>query len=198
MTVPLIVATGNPGKLREFQQFFAQLGHHPWDLQLKPSDLDIEETGNTFAENAVLKARGVALALGQWALADDSGLMVDALDGAPGVYSARYAPTPSECIDRLLSELAGKSDRGAEFICEIVLCKPDGSIAAQASGRSRGEILTHRQGKGGFGYDPVFYVPEFGMTFAEMPLDRKQEIGHRGKALERLKSQLTAADCLLL
>ena len=112
MTGPLVVATGNPGKLKEFQQFFAQLGDHPWALQLKPSELDIEETGTIFVDNAVLKARGVALALGQWALADDSGLAVDALEGAPGVHSARYAPTPSECIDRLLSELEGVSDRG--------------------------------------------------------------------------------------
>ncbi|MGK7909275.1 MAG: RdgB/HAM1 family non-canonical purine NTP pyrophosphatase [Synechococcus sp.] len=198
MTVPLIVATGNPGKLKEFQQFFEQLGDHPWELLLKPSDVEIEETGTTFAENAILKARGVAIATGQWALADDSGLSVDALNGAPGVYSARYAPTPSECIDRLLSELSGKEERGAEFVCEIVLCRPDGSIAAQASARCRGEILTHRQGTGGFGYDPVFFVPEANMTFAEMPTDRKRAIGHRGKALQRLKSQLIAANLPLL
>lgn len=190
LNTPLVVATGNPGKLREFQQFFNQLNQHSWDLQLKPSELDIEETGTTFAENALIKARGVAIALGQWALADDSGLAVDALGGAPGVYSARYAPTPSECIDRLLTELEGKSDRGAEFVCEIVLCRPNGEIAARASGRCRGNILTQRQGEGGFGYDPVFYVPDEQMTFAEMPIDRKREIGHRGRALERLKSQL--------
>ena len=190
MTTPLIVATGNPGKVKEFQQFFDRLDSHSWDVQLKPPELDIEETGTTFADNALIKARTVATALNQWALADDSGLAVDALGGAPGVYSARYAPTPSECIDRLLAELEGTSDRGAEFVCEIVLCRPDGTIAARAGGRCRGEILAQRRGDGGFGYDPVFFVPEENLTFAEMSLDHKREIGHRGRALERLKSQL--------
>nr|WP_202951206.1 RdgB/HAM1 family non-canonical purine NTP pyrophosphatase [Synechococcus sp. PCC 7336] len=192
--MPLIVATGNPGKLREFEQFFQQLGCHPWQLQLKPAELDVDETGQTFADNALLKARGVATALGEWAIADDSGLAVDALNGAPGVHSARYAPTTAERNSKLLQALEGSGDRAACFICEIVLCRPDGSVAATATGRCRGEIAPDLQGSGGFGYDPLFYVPEAGMTFAQMSPEQKQRLGHRGKALQQLRSRLQDLD----
>lgn len=179
----LIVATGNPGKLKELQAYLSPLG---WELQLKPEALEIEETGSTFAENACLKASGIAQATGEWAIADDSGLEVRALQGRPGVYSARYGATDAERIERLLQELEGYSDRAARFVCSIALARSDGTIALQAEGRCAGEILLRVQGTGGFGYDPVFYVPDQQKTFAEMTVAEKQAISHRGRALERL------------
>jgi XTP/dITP diphosphohydrolase len=184
----LVVATGNPGKLREMQPYLAGLD---WDLQLKPPELEIDETGTTFRENAALKASQIAKATGQWAIADDSGLSVAALDGAPGVYSARYADSDANRIVRLLRELGDRRDRQAQFVCAIALARPDGSIALEAEGICPGEILTAPRGEGGFGYDPIFYVPEKGMTFAEMPHEMKQEISHRGRAFQALLPQLT-------
>ncbi|KAM3092745.1 RdgB/HAM1 family non-canonical purine NTP pyrophosphatase [Phormidesmis sp. 146-35] len=183
----LVVATGNPGKLREMQAYLVGLD---WELMLKPDELDIEETGTTFAENAALKASQVAKALGEWSIADDSGLAVDALNGAPGLYSARYGTTDANRIDRLLRELGNRSDRKAQFVCAIALARPDGTIALQAEGICPGEILTQPLGEGGFGYDPIFYVPEQGMTFSEMPPEVKHEVSHRGRAFEILLPEL--------
>ncbi|HEY9626495.1 MAG TPA: RdgB/HAM1 family non-canonical purine NTP pyrophosphatase [Coleofasciculaceae cyanobacterium] len=185
----LVVATGNPGKLKEMQAYLTDptLG---WQLVLKPEELDIEETGQTFIENACLKASQVAIALGEWAIADDSGLAIDALGGAPGLYSARYAPTDALRIERVLQELEGVTNRQAQFICAVAIARPDGAIALQTEGICRGEILTATQGEGGFGYDPIFYVPEQQMTFAEMPASVKHEISHRGLAFQALLPQL--------
>lgn len=187
MTV-LVVATGNPGKLKEMQ---AYLTDGAWELRLKPTELEVEETGSTFAENACLKASQVAQATGQWAIADDSGLAIAALGGAPGIYSARYAATESACIERVLQELAGAPNRTAHFVCVIAIARPDGAIVAQAEGICAGEILTAPRGQGGFGYDPIFLVPEHQQTFAEMSPDLKQAISHRGLAFELLRPQLT-------
>ena len=183
----LIVATGNPGKLHEMQ---AYLTDPVWELTLKPEALDIEETGTTFLENAALKASQVAQALGHWAIADDSGLEVKALDGAPGLFSARYGKTDRDRIARLLHELGDQSNRSAQFICAIALARPNGTIVLQAQGICPGEILTAPAGSGGFGYDPIFYVPEQGMTYAEMPPDIKHKISHRGRAFAKLLPQL--------
>jgi XTP/dITP diphosphohydrolase len=177
---PLVVATSNRGKLQELQTY---LTHSGWELCLKPPELEIAETGATFAANAALKASGTAIATGKWALADDSGLEVAALNGGPGVYSARYANTDAQRIDRLLGELAGQTQRQARFVCAIAIAQPDGSIAATAEGVCDGEILLAPVGTGGFGYDPIFYVPDRGLTFAEMPLELKQQVSHRGRAL---------------
>lgn len=185
----LIVATGNPGKLREMQEYLTGLD---WELQLKPDELDIEETGETFADNAILKASQIAQATGEWAIADDSGLEVNALDGAPGVFSARYGKTDAERIERLLFELGNELDRQARFVCVIAIARPDGSIALQAEGSCPGEILHKPRGEGGFGYDPIFFVPERQMTFAEMPPEVKRAISHRGRAFEALLPQLQA------
>ena len=147
----LIVATSNPGKLREMQAYLADSA---WELALKPAELDVDETGNTFAANACLKASEVAIALNCWTIADDSGLQVDALDGAPGIYSARYANSDKERIDRMLAELSGfpdPSQRQAQFVCAVAVARPDGTIAAQAEGICRGEILTSARGIDGFG-----------------------------------------------
>lgn len=185
----LVVATGNPGKLQEMQHYLADFA---WELALKPADLEVDETGTTFAENARLKASQVAAATGEWAIADDSGLAVDALDGAPGLYSARYGSSDADRIARLLRELAEASDRRAAFICALAVARPDGRIACEAEGRCPGEIAPEPRGDGGFGYDPVFYVPEAGCTFAEMSRDRKREVGHRGRAFAALIPALAA------
>ncbi|MCL6435866.1 MAG: RdgB/HAM1 family non-canonical purine NTP pyrophosphatase [Leptolyngbyaceae cyanobacterium HOT.MB2.61] len=188
MTI-LVVATGNPGKLQEMQAYLTGLD---WELTLKPEDLEVEETGNTFAENACLKASEVARRTGQWAIADDSGLEVDALGGAPGVFSARYGSTDRERIERLLNELGNELNREAQFVCVIALARPDGAIALQAEGVCPGRILHTPRGTGGFGYDPIFYVPEYSQTFAEMPAELKHRISHRGRAFQALLPQLKA------
>lgn len=182
----LIVATGNPGKLREMQEYLTGLD---WELQLKPAEIEIEETGTTFRENACLKASQVAKAVGEWAIADDSGLAVDALDGAPGIYSARYGKTDKDKIDRLLKELGQEKNRTAKFICALAIARPDGSIALQVEGICSGEILDSPRGEGGFGYDPIFYVPQMQQTFAEMSSQVKNKVSHRGKAFEQLLPQ---------
>jgi XTP/dITP diphosphohydrolase len=183
----LIVATGNPGKLREMQEY---LNSENWDLQLKPPELDIEETGSTFLENAALKASQIARATQQWAIADDSGLAVDALNGAPGLYSSRYGSNDQERIDRVLQELGDNPNRAAKFVCAIAIAAPDGKIALETEGVCHGEILTECRGENGFGYDPIFYVPELGQTFAEISPEIKQKISHRGKAFEQILPQL--------
>ncbi|MBD6615822.1 RdgB/HAM1 family non-canonical purine NTP pyrophosphatase [Komarekiella sp. 'clone 1'] len=187
MTKLLVVATGNPGKLREMQAYLENSG---WELTLKPEELEIEETGDTFTANACLKASQVAQATGQWAIADDSGLQVDALDGAPGVYSARYGETDSERIARVLRELGDAENRQAQFVCVVAIASPDGAIVLQAEGVCAGEILHAPRGNGGFGYDPIFYVPEKQLTFAEMTRELKRSISHRGKAFTALLPQL--------
>lgn len=183
----LIVATGNPGKLREMQNYLVDKG---WQLQLKPAELEIEETGETFTANARLKASAVALSTGEWAIADDSGLEVDALNGAPGIYSARYGKTDSERIERLLGELGNEPNRGAQFVCVVAIARPDGAIALTTEGICRGEILLETRGNGGFGYDPIFYVPQQNLTFAEMNPEMKRRFSHRGKAFEALLPQM--------
>ena len=187
MVTPLVVATQNPGKLSEMQ---AYLKDSAWELELMPPELEIAETGTTFAVNARLKASQVAKTTGHWAIADDSVLGVNALGGAPGGYCARYAKTDPERIQRLLQELKGYSDRKAQFICAIAVARPQGAIALEAEGICPGEILQTPQGEGGFGYDPVFYVPEAGITYAQMPPEMKRHLSHRGKAFELLLPQL--------
>ncbi|NET62283.1 MAG: RdgB/HAM1 family non-canonical purine NTP pyrophosphatase [Symploca sp. SIO2E6] len=187
MTI-LIVATSNPGKLQEMQTY---LKDSNWELQLKPSELEIEETGDTFTANACLKASEVAKATGEWAIADDSGLQVDALQGAPGIYSARYGKTDKDRIERLLRELGNGSNREGQFVCVIAMARPNGEIALQAEGICRGTIEHTPRGTSGFGYDPIFYLPEQQLTFAEMTPEMKQRYSHRGKAFASLLPQLS-------
>jgi XTP/dITP diphosphohydrolase len=170
----LVVATGNPGKLQEMQRYLAGQG---WDLVLKP-------------ENARLKASEIAAATGQWAIADDSGLAINALGGAPGVYSARYGKDDGDRIGRVLGELAGVSDRTAQFVCAIALARPDGSIALESEGICPGEIAKAPSGSSGFGYDPIFFVPGENCTYAEMAPERKKAISHRGQAIAALVPKL--------
>lgn len=183
----VIVATGNPGKLAEMQAYLEDLG---WVLQLKPAEIEVEETGTTFLANARLKASEVARATGQWAIADDSGLAIDALGGAPGLHSARYGTSDGDRINRVLRELGETTERSAQFVCAIALARPDGSIALETEGICRGAILIAPQGTGGFGYDPVFFVPEHGKTFAEMTPAEKEACSHRGIAFRQLMPHL--------
>ena len=183
----LVIASGNPGKVREFGHLLAALG---LDLRPQPEGLDVEETGDTFAANARLKASAVARATGCWALADDSGLSVDALGGAPGVHSARYADSDEARIARLLRELTGASDRSAQFTAALAVADPSGTIRLEVEGVCPGVILQESRGSGGFGYDPVFLVPAEGLTYAEMDKALKGRIGHRGQAFAQLAPQL--------
>jgi XTP/dITP diphosphohydrolase len=186
-TTTLVIASGNAGKIGEFDQLLAPLG---FTIEPMPAGLDIEETGTTFAANARLKAVAVARATGHWALADDSGLSVTALGGAPGVQSARYAASDAARIARLLRELAGTADRSARFSAALAVAAPDGTVAIEVEGHCPGLILEAPRGQGGFGYDPVFFVPEAGLTFAEMDKALKGRLGHRGRAFSLLAPKL--------
>ena len=183
----LVVATGNPGKLAEMQEYLTGL---PWELELKPAEIDVDETGTSFIANARLKASEVAKALCKWSIADDSGLAVDALGGAPGIYSARYGKTDKDRIDRLLKELSNTDNRQAMFICAIAIANPDGKIILETEGRRHGEILESPRGNNGFGYDPIFYVPSQQQTFAEMSPETKGKVSHRAVAFELIMPEL--------
>jgi XTP/dITP diphosphohydrolase len=194
---PLVIASGNAGKVREFAALLAGLG---LEIRPQPEGLEVEETGLTFVENARLKAIAVARASGCWALADDSGLAVDALAGAPGVHSARYAASDPERIARLLAELAAANgqraaaglaaQRSARFTAALALADPSGNLRLEVEGHCPGEILETPRGSGGFGYDPVFLVPETGLSFAEMDKATKARLGHRGRAFALLEPGL--------
>lgn len=187
MIEKIIVATSNPGKLQEMQEYLTGLN---LELVLKPTELEIAETGQTFRENATIKASEVAKAMAQWAIADDSGLAVDALNGAPGIYSARYGNSDQDRINRLLKELGNNPNRQAKFVCAIAISRPDGTIALQSEGICHGEILSENRGQNGFGYDPIFYVPSQQQTFAEMSSATKNKVSHRGLAFAQLLPQL--------
>ena len=190
----IVLATGNTGKLREIREILADL-----EIEIVPqSDLGIaaaEETGATFVENALIKARHAAIAAGLPAIADDSGLVVDALGGRPGVYSARYAgatASDDDNIDRLLEELAGVEGerRKAAFHCCACYVTPDDTSSLIAEGRWEGMITKERRGSDGFGYDPVFYDPECGRTAAELGPELKNARSHRGMALAALAEMM--------
>lgn len=190
-----MLASGNAGKLAELRQL---LGDGGFRLRAQ-SELgvgDVEETGLTFVENALLKARNAARLTGLPALADDSGLCVDALGGAPGLYSARYAAPGGDAarnIERLLHELDGVADdaRGASFHCCIVLLRhATDPKPIVVEGDWRGRILRAPRGNSGFGYDPVFLDPDSGLTAAELPAARKNAVSHRGRALATLRARL--------
>ena len=183
----LVIASGNAGKIREFAGL---LEHLPLRVQPQPEGMEVEETGLTFAENARIKARAVAAATGHWALADDSGLSVEALDGAPGVYSARYAESDPARIARLLQELGTTDNRSAYFSAALCIAAPDGSVLVEVEGRCDGVITTAPRGAEGFGYDPIFEVLGTGQTFAEMNRDSKKSHGHRGRGFTLLEPKL--------
>ncbi|CDC71642.1 MULTISPECIES: XTP/dITP diphosphatase [environmental samples] len=187
-----VLATHNPGKLREMAAILSQYGVEV----VSPADVgitvDVEETGTTFAENAMLKAKAICTAANLPAIADDSGLCVDALNGGPGVYSARYGGEGLDDKGRytlLLQNMRGQTTRAAHFACAIACAFPNGDELT-AEGRCDGTIAFAPMGEGGFGYDPVFFVPEKAKTFGQLTAEEKSAISHRGKALKAFSEKL--------
>ena len=198
----LVFGTGNRKKAKELVDLLRPTGIELMTLADFDDPLDVEESGSTFAENAALKATQQAKHLHHWVLADDSGLAVDALKGAPGVYSARYAgPTATDSDNRqkLLAELAGvpPERRGAHFVCHLVLVDPEGNIQAETTGRCHGRIRSEEAGSGGFGYDPLFEVREYHRTFGELAPETKSVLSHRARAMSAILPRLVALlhDC---
>ena len=194
MEQKIVFETGNEGKMREVRLILQDLGFPVLSMKEAGVSLDIEENGTTFAENAMIKARAVWEKTGGIVLADDSGLVVDYLGGEPGVYSARYLGEDTSyeiknqaIIDRLAD--AKEEERTARFVSAIAAVLPDGSELV-TEGTVEGLIAHEPAGNGGFGYDPIFYLPEYGVTSAEIPIEKKNEISHRGKALEAMKIKL--------
>ncbi len=182
----LVIASGNATKVAELG---SMLGAAGLDVQQQPRGLEVEETGTTYAENARLKAETVAALTGHWALADDSGLEVDALHGAPGIYSARYAPTDHERIHRLLKELGSSHYRTARFVTAMALANPSGQTVLESEGVCHGTILNQPDGHGP-GYDPIFHVRQAGRTYARLGEQRKALLGSRGKAARAMAPAL--------
>ena len=187
-----VLATHNPGKLREMAAILSQYGVEV----VSPADVgitvDVEETGTTFAEDAMLKAKAICAAANLPAIADDSGLCVDALNGGPGVYSARYGGEGLDDKGRytlLLQNMRGQTTRAAHFACAIACAFPNGDELT-AEGRCDGTIAFAPMGEGGFGYDPVFFVPEKAKTFGQLTAEEKSAISHRGKALKAFSEKL--------
>ena len=188
----LVVASKNPGKAREIATVLGSL--HDWKIEALPADIpDIEETGTTFIENAVLKAEHYSRLIAGLCVADDSGLIVDALVGRPGIYSARYAPTDDARNQKLLEELTAipARERTARFVCALAVARNGHSIWTVEE-RVEGQIALALSGDHGFGYDPLFWVPEFEMTTGQMKPEIKNQISHRGVALRRLKEYIEA------
>lgn len=190
--IKIVFATNNAHKVSEFRSCFEQMGVEAEIITIKETGFvgDIIEDADSFEGNAYIKAKTLCDYTGLISVADDSGLMVDALGGAPGVYSARYAgenASDAENIEKLLSELEKRTDctRKARFVCSMCVCRPDGETL-YVKGESEGEIVDELRGDGRFGYDPVFYYPPFDKTFAEMTGEEKNSVSHRGRAIESL------------
>jgi len=193
MTREIVIASKNKGKIREIRQIYADLPVSVVEVADLP---DVVEDGDSFSANARKKAVEIARHTGKWALADDSGLEVDALKGAPGIHSARWSGGGDEANnDRLLRELRDVPPpaRTARYRAVVVVADPQGRVVAEADGSCEGLIGLERRGTGGFGYDPLFVVPQFGCTMAQLSAEAKHAISHRGEALRRLRGPLTEA-----
>lgn len=188
----IIVATKNQGKIREIKNIFSDIDVEIITQEEANIVIDVEETGDTFEKNALIKAKAVSLLCDDIVMADDSGLCVEALDGRPGVYSARYAgegASDAQKIEKILDELKDAANRNAKFICCIALIMPDGREFT-TTGEVRGEILKSPQGEGGFGYDPIFYSTELEKSFAIASAEEKNSVSHRGRALRAMYTVL--------
>lgn len=190
----IIFATGNAGKMKEIRMILADLGIPVVSMKEAGITADIEENGTTFEENAIIKAKTIMEMTGEIVMADDSGLEIDYLDGAPGIYSARFMgeDTSYDIKNRaLIEKLDGVSDekRTARFACSIACALPDGRILT-SYGAMEGQIGYEIKGENGFGYDPIFYLPEYGCSSAEISPEQKNELSHRGKALRSMKEKL--------
>lgn len=191
MLTMLVIATTNQNKLKEFKEILKDLDIEVRSLADFGPIPEIIEDGDTFDDNAYKKAHQTAKILGLPTIADDSGLVVDAMDGAPGVYSARYSgenATDEKNVTKLLKELEGVDNRKARFECVVSIAVPSGP-ALTYEGSCEGTIIDERRGDNGFGYDPVFYFEEFDKTFAELSMDEKNKVSHRGKALAQVKAE---------
>ena len=190
MSEVFVIATNNPKKLREIDAILKLVGASAVTMREAGIDTDPEETGLTFEENAYIKAHAACVASGKPAIADDSGLEVDALNKAPGIYSARYCEgSDSDRVDFLLKNMQGKSDRTARFVSAVCCVFPSGECIT-VRGECEGVITEQAQGENGFGYDPVFFVPEHNCTFAQLAPEIKNKISHRAHALEKLAIEL--------
>lgn len=188
----LLVATNNQGKLKEFNEILGELGITCVSLKDMGISVEVEETGTTFLENALLKAKEIYKIANVPTISDDSGLMVDSLNGEPGVYSARYAGEPSDDnnnMDKLIGNLKGIKNRTARFKSVIAAVFSEEDILV-SEGECEGVIIDEKRGENGFGYDPIFYVESFGKTFAQMSDAEKNSLSHRGNAIRALKEQL--------
>lgn len=186
----VIIATKNRGKSREFEDMFRKRGYQVLTLLDYPEIADIEETGNTFEENAIIKAEAVSKTLNKLVISDDSGLIIDALEGRPGIFSARYAGEQKDDqanIDKVLEELSGIpfNKRTARFYCALAVAAP-GQKTLTVSGTCEGKILEERRGTNGFGYDPIFFVDEKEQSMAELSSEEKNQISHRAGAIHKL------------
>ena len=192
----MIFATGNEGKMREVRMILGDLGAEILSLKEAGIQAEAEENGTTFEENAVIKAKEIMEKTGALVLADDSGLEVDALNGEPGIYSSRYMGHETSYHIKnknLIERLEGKTgeERSARFVCAIAACFPDGRVLT-TRGTMEGQIGYEEKGENGFGYDPIFYLPEYQCYSGELPLEEKNKLSHRGKALRLMKEQLEA------
>ena len=179
----IVLASSNAHKVKEINEIVAES-----DLEfiLPPKGFDPIENGKTFEENSLIKAKAAWELTKTWALADDSGLCIDALNGAPGIYSARYAESPTKRIERVLKEIEGKDNRNAHFTCCMTLINPAGEVEFSTTGICEGSITTEARGKNGFGYDPIFLVKGDTRTIAEMSEEEKNNISHRSIALKQV------------
>lgn len=190
----IIIATKNKGKAKDFEALFNPLGYEVLTLHDVAEEMDVEETGTTFEENALLKANALAQHLQTIVIADDSGLEIDALDGRPGIYSARYAGEAKDDnanIDKVLEELKNVEDsnRTARFVCAIAVASPSKKLLT-VRGTCEGVIARERKGSNGFGYDPIFFVPAENKMMAELSAEEKGAISHRGNAIKKLSANL--------
>ncbi|WP_391116239.1 XTP/dITP diphosphatase [Psychrobacillus sp. L3] len=190
----IIIATKNKGKAKDFEALFGPLGYDVQTLHDVADDMDVEETGTTFEENALIKATALSERLQTMVIADDSGLEIDALDGRPGIYSARYAgeeKSDEANIDKVLEELVNVEElnRSARFVCAIAIASPN-LESVTVRGTCEGVIAKERRGTNGFGYDPIFYVPSENKMMAELSAEEKGAISHRGNAIKKLSDHL--------
>ena len=199
----IVLASSNEHKVKEINEIVGRLyqsdnnktdEHKSIEFILPPSGFDPEENGITFEENSFIKANEAWKLTKNWVLADDSGLCIDALDGKPGIYSARYAETPQKRIDRVLNEMQGKENRNAHFACCMTLIQPNGEIAFSYTGICEGSIVEEQRGQNGFGYDPIFLVKNSMKTMAELSEEEKNKISHRSVALNKVIEYLKALD----
>jgi XTP/dITP diphosphohydrolase len=183
----IVIATTNSGKLKEFKELAE--GVRGIEFVLAPPAFEVEETGSTFEENAILKAETAAKMTGLIAISDDSGIEVDALDGRPGIYSARYcAGNDADRRMKMLNELEGvpEEKRGAAFVCSMAVCLPTGQVIYKTTVKWRGQVATSERGQNGFGFDPIFFLSEHNATAAEISPAEKHQISHRGQAFKQV------------